>query len=190
MKLPFQILSISTILTILDIQYASATTSTSFLGPAFPPPQNVTSALATTVKDLASNLTKALNAGSTIYGNFTPQSQAVSVLAQSIYEDKPFFSYNYNSSLIPSNVSLTDRSIYRIGSISKLFTVYTLLVQSGFQHFDDLVVDHVPELKQWANKSSTDPATVKWEEVTIGSLAGQLAGIPRDCKCGICKRTL
>ena len=69
-------------------------------------------------------------------------------------------------------------SIYRIGSISKLLTLYVFLIHDGDRHFNDPIADHVPELLQAEdNWNSITPA---WNDITIGDLAGQMAGLARD----------
>ena len=83
--------------------------------------------------------------------------------------------------------SITGETIFRIGSVSKLFTVYAILIAGGggVQVFERPVVDYLPELR-W-NASSNGKLdglrNVRWEEVTIGALASQQAGIGNFRKC-------
>ena len=81
-----------------------------------------------------------------------------------------------------SGVHVVDEnSIYRIGSISKMFTVYTFLLELGDGYWNQPVTKYVPEL---AAAAKDDVITqVQWEDVTLGDLAGQMAGIDRECKC-------
>jgi len=60
-------------------------------------------------------------------------------------------------------------TIYRIASVSKLFTVFSLLVQEGL-NLDDFVWQHVPELTDIDN----------FREITLRMLASHLSGIARD----------
>lgn len=69
-------------------------------------------------------------------------------------------------------------SIYRIGSISKLLTMYMFLVSDGDRHFNDPIAEHVPALLKAG--SSWNPITPEWNDITIGDLAGQMAGLARD----------
>jgi CubicO group peptidase (beta-lactamase class C family) len=72
-------------------------------------------------------------------------------------------------------------SIYRIGSISKLLTVYLFLLCEGDVRWSDPVSKHLPEiLKDKAN--SWNAITPDWDAITIGDLAGQMGGLARDCK--------
>lgn len=68
-------------------------------------------------------------------------------------------------------------SIYRIGSISKLLTVYTFLIQVGDRHLNEPITDYVPELFEMRGHVNPDP---NWEEITLGELASHLSGISRD----------
>ena len=78
-------------------------------------------------------------------------------------------------------------TVYRIGSVSKLYTVLTLLVQDGDLHFNFPVTEYLPELKGLANNGSVPYYGIEWEDVTIGSLASQTSGLERECmQCGVC----
>ena len=66
--------------------------------------------------------------------------------------------------------------IFRIGSISKLLTVYSMPTEVG----DAPVMDVIPELQSHVEKSKINLIEyVARESVTMGSLAGQAAGLPR-----------
>ncbi|KAI0198036.1 beta-lactamase/transpeptidase-like protein [Astrocystis sublimbata] len=84
-----------------------------------------------------------------------------------------------NSSL-PTH-RLDEDTIFRIGSVSKLLTVYALLAEVGADHLKDPVTKWVPELAQSAKKGIKDAVNqVDWDEVTIEALASHNAGIDRD----------
>ncbi|RGP66569.1 beta-lactamase-like 1 [Fusarium longipes] len=77
--------------------------------------------------------------------------------------------------------SLDEDTVFRIGSVSKLLTVYTLLAEVGMKHMNDPVTKWVPELAHAARKTKGDPTrNVQWDEVTIGQLSGHLSGISRN----------
>lgn len=73
-------------------------------------------------------------------------------------------------------------TIYRVGSISKVFTVYTYLASVGDLTWNQPITRYVPELARnaeaTADESNLD--AVRWDDVTIGSLAAQLSGISRQ----------
>ncbi|KAK5684575.1 hypothetical protein LTS10_004447 [Elasticomyces elasticus] len=76
--------------------------------------------------------------------------------------------------------SIDADSIYRVGSISKLLTMYIfLLAANGDRYFNTPVLELVPELKQLAS-DEWNPETPDFSEITIGDLAGQMAGMARD----------
>jgi CubicO group peptidase (beta-lactamase class C family) len=75
---------------------------------------------------------------------------------------------------------VTHDSIYRIGSISKLFTTYGLLLKYGSNNWERPLTDFIPELRGVpSNASAVDH--VRWHEVTIDAWASHLSGIARDC---------
>ncbi|KAH7207360.1 beta-lactamase/transpeptidase-like protein [Fusarium oxysporum] len=77
--------------------------------------------------------------------------------------------------------SLNEDTVFRVGSVSKLLTVYTLLAEVGMKRMNDPVTKWVPELAHAARKNKGDPTRkVQWDEVTIGQLSGHLAGISRN----------
>ncbi|KAF5642049.1 beta-lactamase-like 1 [Fusarium sp. NRRL 52700] len=77
--------------------------------------------------------------------------------------------------------SLNEDTVFRVGSVSKLLTVYTLLAEVGMKRMDDPVTKWVPELALAARKNKGDPTRkVQWDEVTIGQLSGHMAGISRN----------
>lgn len=76
-------------------------------------------------------------------------------------------------------------TVYRLGSLTKIFIIYTWLVQDGDAKWMDPITKYVPELAAAAaaGKDKTDPLDyVDWEDITIGALASQMAGIVRDCE--------
>lgn len=77
-----------------------------------------------------------------------------------------------------------ENTVFRIGSASKLWTVYTLLASAGEASLHDPVTKWVPELQAAAAAAGADDAVdfVRWEDVTLQELASHLAGVGRDCK--------
>lgn len=70
-------------------------------------------------------------------------------------------------------------SIYRIASISKVFTVYLILLEVGTNYWDEPITNFVPGLNATSNASLKDPInSIDWAGVTLGALAGQMGGIP------------
>jgi CubicO group peptidase (beta-lactamase class C family) len=73
---------------------------------------------------------------------------------------------------------LDDQTIGRAGSVTKLFTVYALLVKAGIEVFGKPVTDYLPELRRTpsVNEEHDLSEHIKWEEITIGALASHQAG--------------
>ncbi len=82
---------------------------------------------------------------------------------------------NYTDSE-PTRASLN--TAFRIASISKVFTVLAVLLQekAGYLSLRDPVTKYIAELTSNRNESG-----IKWEDITLESLASQLSGIPREC---------
>jgi hypothetical protein len=87
-------------------------------------------------------------------------------------------------SLNSSGVKQVDaHTVYRIGSLTKIFTMYAFLLEAGYQYFSHPITDFVPELAALATwQSGNAIADVAWGDVTIGDLASHLAGIASDCE--------
>jgi len=83
-------------------------------------------------------------------------------------------------------VTTVDRAtVYRLGSVSKIFTVLAFLAKDGNQHFNDPITKYIPELAaiREAQLQNPDPLNdVEWDDITIAALASQMAGIVRDCR--------
>ncbi|KAJ4305180.1 hypothetical protein N0V90_000711 [Kalmusia sp. IMI 367209] len=88
--------------------------------------------------------------------------------------------FDYSHVALRQNHSLTTNrlnrnTIFRIGSVSKFVTIYALLAATGTKHLNDPVTKWVPELAQMGYED--DVSSVQWQEVTIGALAGHMAGV-------------
>jgi CubicO group peptidase (beta-lactamase class C family) len=71
---------------------------------------------------------------------------------------------------------LTDKTIGRLGSVTKLLTTYAILVKSGGMGiFRDAVTNYLPELRA-LNSTSDSTNRVAWEDITVGMLASHQAG--------------
>ena len=160
------------------------------LGPAYLPPQKLQCSenLSSTLSNLSTQLTTILANGSSPFGNFTGNASSVSISIVNTCQKNPLFAFQSTSKEL--NISaggttkVTSDSIFRIGSISKLLTVYAFLLNDGFAHWDRPVTDYVPELRKdvlsQINISKVDQ--VMWEDISLGSLASFMSGVGRDCK--------
>jgi hypothetical protein len=91
---------------------------------------------------------------------------------------------------LPANttgVTNVDRdTVYRLGSVSKVFTVLAFLAEVGDTEWNQPITKYVPELAKLSGRaSSADFDSVRetsWDDITIGALASQVSGIGRDCE--------
>ena len=67
---------------------------------------------------------------------------------------------------------LDDGTIFRIGSVSKLYTVYALLAAGGIEVFAHPVTKYLPELVCHGKR----PDKIHWDQVTVGALASHQGG--------------
>ncbi|KAI0871407.1 putative penicillin-binding protein [Hypoxylon argillaceum] len=159
------------------------------LGPIYEPPTGLSTSgvLNTWSSRLSETLNQVLQSGHSDFGDFEANTSSISVTIVSTEdnEDTPFFDFHYSSPFLNHSSGGTDHvtknSIYRIGSISKLFTVYTLLVGYGWESWYQPVTRYIPELQKAALSHTRQPIEdAYWDRISIGALASQLSGIGRD----------
>jgi hypothetical protein len=166
------------------------TSSCPLLGPDFPAPvaPSKSQAVIDASKLMVTALQRALT-NTTVFGSLDPNSTTFSVQLFSLYEPEPLFTYHYGAPALANpkyGAAIPDsNSIYRIGSISKLLTIYTYLVAAGDASWSHPITDYVPELAQYAETNADTLETddidkVNWSQITVGALASQLGGIGRD----------
>ena len=115
--------------------------------------------------------------------NTTTTSFSVNMLSIHEASSASIFEFHHTASLLNSSGTrkVAGESIYRIGSVSKTITVLELLILREKVRFEDPVTRWVPELAAIKQTAENEVEQVIWEDVTVGSLAGFLAGIGRDC---------
>lgn len=92
--------------------------------------------------------------------------------------------YHHTSALLTCSTfggatAIDADSVYRIGSMSKLLTVYLFLILQGDSLRNDPVIDHLPELAGFGGEGHAVP---DWSAITVGDIAGQMAGLNRNCR--------
>ncbi|KAH6645115.1 beta-lactamase/transpeptidase-like protein [Truncatella angustata] len=155
----------------------------------YPAPSNLTlsSHIASAVESSEKQLLQAFKNGSS-FGLLDANTTAFSVELYSLHNDQPLFTYHHTPELLSSQhtsgVSTVDsNSVYRIGSVSKLWTVFIYLIAAGDSSWNQPITKFVPELADIAQKrpaSDDGINNVSWETITVGALASQMAGISRD----------
>lgn len=118
-------------------------------------------------------------------GDFLSLDDSFSVDFYSVRDAQPLFTYHHSAPDLANATEGVQRvdsnTIYRTGSISKVFTVYTYLQNVGDSTWNQPITRYVPQLAAVANATEdSDVDVVKWEDVTVGALASHLAGIARD----------
>lgn len=71
-------------------------------------------------------------------------------------------------------------SIYRIGSVSKLWTAYIWLIAAGDSSWNEPITKYIPELEAIVAQGTSSINNVNWTAITVGALASHMAGIGRD----------
>lgn len=164
--------------------------SGTFLGFAYQAPlgSSETSTCQATASDLDSALRSILTSGQSPYGDYTPNATSVSMKLTSAVDGSTLFAFDFTANNLEGSTDKTsevnENSIFRIGSVSKLLTVYAFILNHGYDYWDRAITEFVPELREAVVKTAIEPVTdrVRWEEVTLGSLCSQLSGIGRDCQ--------
>ncbi|KAM5505799.1 hypothetical protein McaMca56_000447 [Microsporum canis] len=158
------------------------------LGPAFPEFTLDTSSeiLAPALKDLAETFNRLIFEGNGSHGEIYPNTTSFSLSLFSVNQgnasNQPFFfDYHYTAPPLKSHPVGND-SIYRIGGLTKIFTIWTILIEAGDRIWNNPVTEYIPELADAMNHQDAkqDPVSyVDWEVVTVGQLASHMAGISR-----------
>ncbi|WAO95744.1 Beta-lactamase domain-containing protein [Fusarium falciforme] len=107
--------------------------------------------------------------------NDTQTAFAIDVFSTATNES--LYSYYHTGKELKSTLTtgeLDDGTIFRIGSVSKIYTVYSILAHAGLEIFNHPVTFYVPELL--GNAGSDPLSKIKWEDVTVGTLAAQQGG--------------
>ncbi|KAI0867700.1 beta-lactamase/transpeptidase-like protein [Hypoxylon argillaceum] len=113
-------------------------------------------------------------------------SYSVEVFAAS--EEAPLWSHAWTATnLATMNTTGTKAvdgdTVFRIGSLTKIFTLLTFLAEVGDASWNEPVAKFVPEiaaLAAAAGDTSHSLTSPDWGAITIGSLASQISGLTRD----------
>jgi hypothetical protein len=101
-----------------------------------------------------------------------------------------FYEYNYVAPALSKTKFGTSKidseSLFRIGTVTEVFTVWVFLIEAGEAYWIDPITKYIPELA--GGNGQITFGHFSWEDVTLGDLAGHLSGVPRDCKFERSKR--
>lgn len=152
------------------------------LGPVLPPPKRPSQHPA--VKAAIEGIAKTLEAQTAGF-NYS----AVSIGVQSIYEDEPFLDFHHTPSNPASRRGAKEvdaSTVYRLGSVSKLFTVLAALklAEDGVLSMNDPVGRWIPELsgRDSDPESEDELDRIEWQDVTVEAVAAHLSGIGGDSR--------
>ncbi|KAM3539403.1 hypothetical protein ARSEF1564_007695 [Beauveria bassiana] len=144
-------------------------------GPVLPKPTSLQNS--PVFESAAANLTKTLNGAinGSIAAGWAVENVSFSLAVVSLDQADPgipIWEYHHQAKTSVNGTKKIDRdSQYLIASISKVLTVYILLMSDV--NIDDPVTEFLPEL---ANNSST----MQWQNITLRMLASHLAGVPAN----------
>lgn len=164
------------------------------LGTTVPPPSSLQNS--TAFQNVLSTLTSTLNQAisvdntSTFGINFNTTSLSASIFSigpnDSASNELFLWQYHHSAPSLQQDANgpktVNADSVYRIGSLTKVFTVLTFLINAGERHWYEPVTTYISELAQAATtlNATQDPVDyVNWNDVTISDLASHLAGIGR-----------
>ncbi|KOC13312.1 alkaline D-peptidase [Aspergillus flavus AF70] len=167
--------------------------------PAFTLDKN-SSILTSALANLTGTFDEQNTKGSGSHGITTPNTTSFSVSLFSTNQGTAsaspfFFDYHYTAPSLQNSSNKIQHanrdSIYRIGGLTQIFTVWTSLVEAGDAIWHDPVTKYLPELAtitKTANAKQDPVRYVDWEDITVGQLASHMAGLSRDyCVDGIGK---
>ncbi|KAL1894019.1 hypothetical protein Sste5346_006161 [Sporothrix stenoceras] len=122
------------------------------------------------------------------YGTYESNTTAFAVEVYSVASGESLYTFSFNPPGLADThtvgvTNIASDTVFRLGSVSKLWTTYVFLIAVGDRSWNDPITDYVPELASLVaaeNNIADSVDHVDWSSVTVGSLASQLGGIARD----------
>lgn len=111
-------------------------------------------------------------------GSLNQTGSAFSIDVFSTETNTSIYSYNHVGSGVQDSKTggeMTDETIFRIGSVSKLYTAYAIIATAGLGIFSEPVTRYIPELK--GNSRDQPHDFIIWEDITVGALFNHQAGV-------------
>ncbi|KAJ0380584.1 hypothetical protein COL26b_001291 [Colletotrichum chrysophilum] len=110
-------------------------------------------------------------------------STGIAIGVKSVHEDSPLFEFYHTPAIAEATGTkeITIDTVFRGGSITKLFTVLAALQASQIKGSDP-VTKYLPQLKEGAVKAPENNSShvVPWDTITVEDLASHLSGIGGD----------
>ncbi|KAE8371318.1 beta-lactamase/transpeptidase-like protein [Aspergillus bertholletiae] len=163
------------------------------LGPAFPAftLDKNSSILASALTNLSKTFDEQNSKGNGSHGEVFPNTTSFSLSLFSTNDGSAgaspfFFDYHYTApSLKKSSSQVTHASkdsIYRIGGLTQIFTIWATLIEAGDIIWNESVTKYLPDLAKISENATHDAIQyVDWQDVTVGNLASHMAGLVRNC---------
>ncbi|KAJ6442593.1 beta-lactamase family protein [Purpureocillium lavendulum] len=154
---------------LLACAYAAAFSPCPLIGAYYPPP--------TITEDVAAGLSRGYRAsfdslvqrgGSDKYGDISPNTTSFAVVYFAGATNQTIFEYHHTAHNVSSAVDSDTR--FPLADVTMVFTVYSWLALMGEQ-WDAPITKFLPELAH--------EQALPWKDVTVGSLAGHMSGLPR-----------
>lgn len=162
-------------------------------GPRFPRPKGFADddSIQAAINDTTAAFDELIATGNSTFGtisNTTSFSIALFTSNDPLNMSHPFFfEYHYTAPTLKGNQLGTSKldanSIFRISTVTHVFTVWMFLIEAGEAYWVDPITKYVPELANHKGDAPVASGLFSWEDVSLGDLAGHLSGIPRDCEC-------
>ncbi|KAI1411055.1 beta-lactamase/transpeptidase-like protein [Hypoxylon sp. FL1857] len=102
-------------------------------------------------------------------------------------EEEPLWSHYWTApnlkTLNTTGVKKVDGdTVYRLGSVTKIFSILTFLIEAGDTIWNEPITKYIPEIAAMVDGADNSHSifTPDWESITIGSLASQMSGLVRD----------
>lgn len=152
------------------------------LGPRYSRPTNISESKI--VQQALQNLTAALDdlniSGNSSYTQATPNTTTYSIALFDANDISPGLLYEYHhvAETFQNTSSIDASSVYNVGGLSQLLSVYTALVSVGNEDWNHPITTYLPELENYNGGSNL--STIDWPSIRLLDLATQLADIPRD----------
>jgi hypothetical protein len=139
------------------------------LGPIYPPSTNTSLQAWADAKQQATDaINKIIATGNSTYGPLDNQGTAFSASVFSLASDEPLFEFHFEAPTLNGSYTkgkLTENTIYRTGSLGKLLSIYTWLVDIGDDVYSDLITKYVVSTGLTGNTRTglTDVLSLNWQ---------------------------
>lgn len=150
-------------------------------GPSFPPATNL--AGSATIQEALGTLRGLIEIGLITGNSSTGPVDPTSGYAVQVFStddtSEPLFEYYHDGSgpNYAGGKRIDGDTVFRIASITKLITVYLILIELGDAYWSVRITDAIPELSECEKCDENPIDNFNWEDITLGSLAGQISGV-------------